>query len=162
MCQDKSNDNTTSSRWTVHDTCQNCSLIPTIGVTLLLGWNGILFFITLYAAFVARKRERIFILALGILSLVLPPRWPGPIGRQIGWWMITQSEKYFGLKTIVEDEQALLKVSTRNRGIIYAMEPHDVLPIAAFSFSPAPSSTESQEVEIFVSWFHHLYFMFHF
>eukprot|EP00574_Skeletonema_japonicum_P009613 CAMPEP_0201735832 /NCGR_PEP_ID=MMETSP0593-20130828/38114_1 /ASSEMBLY_ACC=CAM_ASM_000672 /TAXON_ID=267983 /ORGANISM="Skeletonema japonicum, Strain CCMP2506" /LENGTH=337 /DNA_ID=CAMNT_0048229455 /DNA_START=1304 /DNA_END=2314 /DNA_ORIENTATION=- len=136
MCQDKSNDNTASSKWTVHDTCQNCSLLPTLGVTLFLGWNAILFFIMIYSVFVASKRERVFILALCLLSLVLPPRWPGPIGRQIGWWMIAQSEKYFGLKTIVEDEQALLKVSEGNRGAIYAMEPHDVLPFAAFSFNP--------------------------
>ena len=73
------------------------------------------------------------------ISVVLPPRWPGPMGRQIGWWMITQSEKYFGLKTIVENEQELLKVSEGNRGTIFAMEPHDVIPIAAFSFSPVIS-----------------------
>ena len=135
MCQDKSNNNIDSSKWTVHDTSQNCSFLPTIGVTLLLGWNCILSFITLYALFVASKRERLFILGL----CVLPPRWPGPMGRQIGWWMITQSEKYFGLKTIVENEQELLKVSVGNRGTIFAMEPHDVIPIAAFSFSPVIS-----------------------
>ncbi|KAL7445665.1 hypothetical protein ACHAXM_010001 [Skeletonema potamos] len=127
---------TGSSKWTVHDTCQSSSFLPTIGVTLFLGWNGILSCITLYALFLASSIERAFILALCVASLSLPPRWPGPIGRKIGWWMVTQSEKYFGLKTIVEDEQELLQISKGNRGTIYAMEPHDILPFAAFSFSP--------------------------
>ena len=136
MSQDKSNDNSGSSKWIVHDTCQNCSFVPTIAVTLFLGWNGILALIALYAFFVANKRERALISGICLLSRVLPPRWPGFLGRQFGWWMITQSEKYFGLKTIVEDEQALLELSEGNRGTIYAMEPHDVLPFFAFGFSP--------------------------
>ncbi len=127
---------TGSSKWTVLDTCQNSSFLPTIGVTLFLGWNGILSCITLYALFLASSRERAFILALCGASLSLPPRWPGPIGRKIGWWMVTQAEKYFGLKTIVEDEQELLQMTKKNRGTIYALEPHDVLPFAAFSLNP--------------------------
>lgn len=128
--------NTAASKWTVHDTRQNSGILPTIAVTLFLGWNGILSFLALYALFAASNRERALIIALCTLSLVLPPRWPGPLGRKIGWWMVTQSEQYFGLKTVVEDEQELLKLSEGNTGCIFAMEPHDVLPISAFAFSP--------------------------
>lgn len=127
---------TISSTWTIHDKRQDCGLLSTMAVTIFLGWNGIIVCIALYFLFLASSRERVFILAICVTSLALPPRWPGRIGRKIGCWMIAESEKYFGLKTVLEDERELLLISMEKRGTIFAFEPHDVLPFAVFCFSP--------------------------
>lgn len=85
-----------SSKWKIHDTPQNAGLLPTIGVTLFLGWNGFVLWIVLYAIFVADKWQRIIIIGLITLSLVLPVDFPGSLGAHMGDWMMLQSEKYFG------------------------------------------------------------------
>jgi 2-acylglycerol O-acyltransferase 2 len=41
-----------------------------------------------------------------------------------------------GLKTIIEDEQNLLSHSSQNKALIFAFNPHDILPYAVFAFSP--------------------------
>ena len=81
--------------WKIQETPQDTSLIPTLAVTLWLGWNGIVIVIFLYGAFVARKWERMVILGACLISLILPADWPGK-GFWVGRWMMMEAEKYFG------------------------------------------------------------------
>lgn len=46
------------------------------------------------------------------------------------------SINHTGLKTVIEDEQNLLTHSRKNKAIIFAFNPHDMLPYAVFAFSP--------------------------
>ena len=93
-------DNTESPQWKINDTPQDSGVIPTIAVTLFLGWNGIVVAMVLYFLFFASTLERMIILGLCTLSLVLPPTFPGYWGRRMGDWMVLQAEKYFGEKII--------------------------------------------------------------
>ena len=73
------------------------------------------------------------IVGLITLSLLLPPTFPGLLGIKIGNWMMRQGEKYFGLKTIIEDEENLIEhAEEKNKAIIFAVSPHDILPYGAF------------------------------
>ena len=77
------------------------------------------------------------IVGLITLSLLLPPHFPGRLGIKIGNWMMHQGEKYFGLKTIIEDEENLIEhAEEKNKAIIFAVSPHDILPYGAFAFNP--------------------------
>ncbi|KAL3789751.1 LOW QUALITY PROTEIN: hypothetical protein HJC23_006744 [Cyclotella cryptica] len=131
------NNNIDPSKWKVHETPQDAGLMSTIAVTLFLGWNGILMGLVLYFVLIAKEWERLLILGLGTLSLVLPHHYPPYLGYKIGDWMVFQAEKYFGLKTIIENEQQLLDFSDKNKSVIFAFEPHDIIPYAVFAFSPS-------------------------
>lgn len=132
----KKTSSTDSSKWKIHDTPQDSGLLPTIAVTLWLGWNGIVILILIYLLLIANKWERLVIIGLCTLSLILPAEFPGKWGYRLGDWMMFQAEKYFGLKTVVEDEEELLRASDQNKAVIFAFEPHDILPYAVFAFSP--------------------------
>ena len=89
---------TNPSKWKVHETPQDAAgIIPTIAVTLFLGWNGILVVVVIYFFLFARQLERVFIIGLSTLSLVLPHHYPPYLGYRIGNWMLHQAEKYFGM-----------------------------------------------------------------
>eukprot|EP00590_Aulacoseira_subarctica_P007840 CAMPEP_0172425482 /NCGR_PEP_ID=MMETSP1064-20121228/32268_1 /TAXON_ID=202472 /ORGANISM="Aulacoseira subarctica , Strain CCAP 1002/5" /LENGTH=57 /DNA_ID=CAMNT_0013168387 /DNA_START=96 /DNA_END=266 /DNA_ORIENTATION=+ len=49
---------------------------------------------------------------------------------------MTQAEKYFGLTATIEDYEALQTYSSQNKPVIFAVEPHDVLPYGVFAFNP--------------------------
>eukprot|EP00584_Thalassiosira_punctigera_P004913 CAMPEP_0172530372 /NCGR_PEP_ID=MMETSP1067-20121228/4125_1 /TAXON_ID=265564 ORGANISM="Thalassiosira punctigera, Strain Tpunct2005C2" /NCGR_SAMPLE_ID=MMETSP1067 /ASSEMBLY_ACC=CAM_ASM_000444 /LENGTH=345 /DNA_ID=CAMNT_0013314565 /DNA_START=248 /DNA_END=1285 /DNA_ORIENTATION=+ len=125
-----------SSKWKIHDTPQDSGLLPTIAVSLWLGWNGFLLWIVIYAIFLADNYQRMVIVGLFTLSLVLPANFPGALGYRIGDWMMVQAEKYFGLKTVIEDEDDLIRHSKQKKAIIFAFNPHDILPYAVFAFNP--------------------------
>eukprot|EP00956_Cyclotella_meneghiniana_P013990 scaffold20678_cov69-Cyclotella_meneghiniana.AAC.4 len=57
-------------------------------------------------------------------------------GFFVGRWMMQEAEKYFGLKTIIEDEEDLMSHAKQNKAVIFAFNPHDMLPYAVFAFSP--------------------------
>ncbi|KAL3792785.1 hypothetical protein HJC23_002592 [Cyclotella cryptica] len=126
-----------SSKWKTQETPQDCGFIPTLAVTLWLGWNGIILLILLYGVFIAARWERMVIIGLCVASLILPAEFPGRIGFLLGNWMMKGAEKYFGLKTVIEDEGNLLSHARRNKACIFAFNPHDMLPYAVFAFSPA-------------------------
>lgn len=116
------------SSWTVKDVQQNSGLLPTIAVTLWLGWNGVVVGSTFYAIFFASNTTRMLVLGLFTLSLMLPSEFPGKLGYRFGDWMMSHAEIYFGLKTIIEDEDGLMALSEQNRALIFTFSPHDVLP----------------------------------
>lgn len=124
-----------SSKWKVHETPQDCGVIPTIAVSLWLGWNGIVLCLVLYAIIFATSLGRTLIFGLMALSLLLPPDFPGKAGHNFGDWIMLRAEQYFGLKTIIEDEEGLMKHSS-DKAIIYAFSPHDILPFGVFAFNP--------------------------
>mmetsp|Transcript_4525 Transcript_4525/g.12611 ORF Transcript_4525/g.12611 Transcript_4525/m.12611 type:complete len:255 (-) Transcript_4525:105-869(-) len=49
------------------------------------------------------------------------------------------AEMYFGLTTILEDEPSILRhdKDPAQKAVIFALEPHDILPYPVFAFSPA-------------------------
>ncbi|KAL7522565.1 hypothetical protein ACHAWX_007578 [Stephanocyclus meneghinianus] len=91
----------------------------------------------LYFFLFAKEWERMLILGLITLSLVFPHHYPPYLGYKIGDWMVFQAEKYFGLKTVIENEKELLDLSEQNKSVIFAFEPHDIIPYAVFAFSPS-------------------------
>ena len=124
-----------SSKWKIHETKQDCGIVPTIAVTLWLGWNGLIVYLLIYTIFFASSWERTIIIGLMVLSLLLPPDFPGAAGHKIGDWIMLQSEQYFGLKTIIEDEEGLIRQAEK-AALIFAFSPHDILPFGVFSFNP--------------------------
>ena len=116
------------SSWTIKDVPQSSGLLPSIAVTLWLGWNGIVVGITIFAIFAASNTTRVAIVGIFTLSLMLPSEFPGKLGYRLGDWMMSHAEIYFGLKTIIEDEDGLVALSEQNRALIFAFNPHDVLP----------------------------------
>lgn len=125
------------SKWKIQDTPQDASLIPTIAVTLWLGWMGILTFSILYVAFLATAFQRSAIISVFTISAVLPPSFPGALGTKIGNWIMHHARSYFGLRTIVENEGALADIDKSGKTAIFAIEPHDVLPYGVFAFNPS-------------------------
>jgi hypothetical protein len=84
------------TKWKVTDTPQDSGFLPTLGVTLWLGWSGFLLWLILYAILLADKWQRVVILGLMTLSSVLPVNFPGQLGYRMGNWLMSQAEKYFG------------------------------------------------------------------
>lgn len=136
LLQKSSSGSNDSSKWKIQDTPQDSGLLPTIAVSLWLGWSGFVLWIILYAIFLADNYQRMVIVGLFSLSLVLPADFPGALGHRFGDWMMFQAEKYFGLKTVIEDEDDLIRHSKQNKALIYAFNPHDMLPYAVFAFNP--------------------------
>lgn len=125
------------SKWKVTDTPQDTSLIPTLAVALWLGWMGFLVKVSLVVFYWGSSTVRAVWIGLCTLSLLLPPHFPEPLGTKvIGVWLMRQAEKYFGLKTTVEDFEALQEAS-KHSALIFAKEPHDVLPYSVFCFADA-------------------------
>jgi hypothetical protein len=141
-----------SSKWKIIDRAQDSGFLPTVAVTLWLGWNGFILWIILYAIFLAGNWQRMIIIGLATLSLVLPVDFPGTLGHRLGDWIMLQAEKYFGknaqpsnacfnyepnltvicqmvigLKTVIEDEDDLIRHSKQNKAIIFAFNPHDMV-----------------------------------
>ena len=126
------------SSWTVVTTPQDASLLPTLGVTLWLGWNGFLVYALIYLLLFASNQVRGVVIALCIVSVSLPlDFWMSDSspGRRMGNWCMRMGERYFGLTTTVEDEGALRSIPL-DRAAVLAAEPHDILPYAVFAFSP--------------------------
>jgi hypothetical protein len=157
------------TKWKVTDTPQDSGFLPTLGVTLWLGWSGFLLWLILYAILLADKWQRVVILGLMTLSSVLPVNFPGQLGYRMGNWLMSQAEKYFGervsptpfivarfhpcrvdpvssifiypqysfilnihlsiagLKTVIEDEDDLIRHSEHGKALIFAFNPHDMV-----------------------------------
>lgn len=130
MCDDKQNHKNTlscnkrSEKWKIKDTPQDSGVLPTIAVTLWLGWNGFVVYFILYAILLASNFQRMVILGALTLSLILPARFPGKLGQKWGDWMMRHGERYFGLKTIIEDEDDLVRHAEQNKAIIFTVNPH--------------------------------------
>ena len=90
------NSNDDDKKWKVHDTPQDSGLIPTIAVTLWLGWNGFVLWIMLYGIIFADNVARAVIIGSISASLALPANFPGQLGYRMGDWMMVRAEKYFG------------------------------------------------------------------
>jgi len=139
-------DDKSRRKYKVVSTPIDSGFIPTLGVTLWLGWTGAPILMFLLALLLP---DRTFILlrstliGLMIASLILPRSF-GSVGERIGNWMMRQAEAYFGLTTTIEDEQALLDISNLPLDasssssppcVIFAFEPHDLIPFAVFAFN---------------------------
>eukprot|EP00565_Helicotheca_tamesis_P003131 CAMPEP_0185723852 /NCGR_PEP_ID=MMETSP1171-20130828/548_1 /TAXON_ID=374046 /ORGANISM="Helicotheca tamensis, Strain CCMP826" /LENGTH=363 /DNA_ID=CAMNT_0028391607 /DNA_START=45 /DNA_END=1136 /DNA_ORIENTATION=+ len=124
-----------SKKCTVKQTPQDSSLIPTLGVFIFLGWNGILVCVLFYGTLFATNVQRSIMIGLCTLSVVLPRSFPGRLGFLLGEWLAAQSAKYFGLTTVLEDENAIAQIE--DKAAIFTCEPHDVLPYYTFCFNPS-------------------------
>lgn len=75
----------------------------------------------------------VFVLAV---SIAMPLRFPS-VGLRLGEWIALQSQKYFALKTTIEDPEQIAEISRSKRSLVFALEPHDVLAYGCFAFHPA-------------------------
>lgn len=124
-------------RCLVHDIPQDCSLLPTIAVFFWIGWLGTipwLFF--LICTFCSSSTLQSF-LCICIISLMLPRSFSGNLGIKFGDWMVCNGAKYFGLKTTIENPDALVELSRLGKTPIFTLEPHHLLPFSAVAFHPA-------------------------
>mmetsp|Transcript_3532 Transcript_3532/g.5225 ORF Transcript_3532/g.5225 Transcript_3532/m.5225 type:complete len:340 (+) Transcript_3532:76-1095(+) len=138
MCDKNRNSNVGNSTVKTFNTPQDCSFVPTLAVTLWLGWNGGLLAMFVCATLITETRA-IIIGALTI-SAVLPPQFPFGVGIKIGNWMAAEARKYFGLKVTIEDYDALNAISNGDgpgKTAIFACEPHDIIPYPVFVFNPS-------------------------
>lgn len=126
-----------TSKYKVYKNEQDASIIPTFAVTIWLGWMGGLTYSIIFAATLANAFQRNIIIAIFAISLILPPAFPGKLGERIGNWIMKQAEKYFGLKVTIENEDAFHKLNKEGRAVIFATEPHDLLPYGVFVFNSA-------------------------
>jgi 1-acyl-sn-glycerol-3-phosphate acyltransferase len=125
------------------NTPQDCSFVPTLAVTLWLGWIGVLIAMVLYAILFTEKRATI----IGVLTIsaILPPQFPFfGVGnkkvKKIRNWIAAETRKYFGLKVTIEDYDALNAINNRDgpgKTAIFACEPHDILGHPVFVFIPS-------------------------
>ena len=88
---------TDPSKWIIHETAQDTSLIPTLGVTLWLGWMGFLVNMLLFLVFINRNVwiTTAYVLICAI-SIATPTDFFGSFGFRLGDWIMLQAEKYFG------------------------------------------------------------------
>mmetsp|Transcript_32830 Transcript_32830/g.48150 ORF Transcript_32830/g.48150 Transcript_32830/m.48150 type:complete len:415 (+) Transcript_32830:172-1416(+) len=129
-----------ASKWKIKSTPQDSSFIPTLGVTFWMGWNFVLIFLQciLFLPFTSSVVRTVIVVVCTMSSLVLPANFvPFGLGYKFGDWMLLQGEKYFGLTTIIEDEESLQQISDQNKAAIFSFEPHDLLPYPVFAFNPA-------------------------
>jgi len=125
-----------NQEWEVKDTIQDSSFIPTLAVFIWIGGMLCLQVSFVYFAFFASMVQRAVLLALYASSIILPKKFPGKkFEHFLGSFMMTNAEKYFGLKTTIEDPKSLQLIGEQGKGLIFAMEPHDLLPYTAFTFS---------------------------
>lgn len=123
------------SKWVVVDTPIDAGLIPTLAVMLWIGWMGFLLYATLVVIIWRSPLYMILWTGFCTLSVLLPPQFPEPYGREIvGAWLMRNAARYFGLKTTVEAPELLEKCSKKS-ALIFAKEPHDLLPYSVFAFS---------------------------
>lgn len=121
----------------VRSVTQNAGLIPTLAVVLWLGWMSILIYSSIYFFFLSSRSGAQAFLLVCVTSMLLPRKFPGVMGVKIGNWLMSQAERYFGLTTTIEDYEALEEYSSRGKAVIFAVEPHDVLPYGVFAFNPS-------------------------
>lgn len=117
----------------IHCTPQDCSFVPTLAVTLWLGWNGGLILLLIYLVFLATPLQRNVIIGILTLSFLLPASFPKKLGTRFGHWVAHNALKYFGMKVTIEDERSLEAVG--GKGPIFALEPHDILPYYCVMFN---------------------------
>jgi 2-acylglycerol O-acyltransferase 2 len=105
-----------------------------------VGWISFYFFFVLSIPllYTYSKATLTALLALIIASAIFPinrkfqPSWGWAIGR----WCMEGAANYFRIKIVVEDPVELSKSGIA----IFAMEPHDVLPLSIFAFNNSLSS----------------------
>ena len=124
-----------NSKYKVYTTEQDKSLIPTLAVSLWLGWMGLLTYAIIFAVTLATPFQRKVIISILAISFILPPAFPGKLGNRIGLWIMKEAEKYFGLKVTLENEAAFHKLNEEGKSAIFAIEPHDFLPFGVFALN---------------------------
>ena len=123
--------------WIVTETKQDASFIPTLAVTLWMGWLGGTTFLTIIAILTSNMFIRTSIIASMLVSCLLPRKYPESISYPFGCWVARNGWKYMGLKTIIEDIDAIKKYDTgtdADKALIFTQEPHDFLPYSVIAF----------------------------
>jgi len=129
-------DSSFRSECKVFRTARDAGLVPTLAVIFWLGWMSILVYSSIYCLFFSSRTTTKCFVTICAISMLLPRHFPGVYGKRIGNWIMTQAEKYFGLTATIEDYEALQTYSSQNKPVIFAVEPHDVLPYGVFAFNP--------------------------
>lgn len=124
-------------KWKIVDTPQDSSFVPTFAVTLWLGWNGIVFGLIILAIALPINVYKGIVISILLTSILLPRDFPSAYSEGWGNWIMQKARMYFGLKTTIEDNDAINEYSEKNKAVIFACEPHDILPYSVFSFNPS-------------------------
>jgi 2-acylglycerol O-acyltransferase 2 len=135
MCESPKSSSESKRKTKVIETPQDAGLIPTIAITFWMGMNGFVTCLVLYCL-IAPPLHRNIIIGLFTASLILPPAFPGKIGVSFGNWIMKNAQKYFALKTTIENEQDFHDINEQGKTAIFACEPHDILPYSVFCFNP--------------------------
>ena len=106
-----------------------------IAVFTWIGWLSfyLVFTFSVPLLYLYAKNVLIGISSLIFLSAILPidrkkqPKW----AYAIGTWCMKKASEYFKMKVIVEDVE---KIKTMGPAV-FALEPHDVLPLSIFAFN---------------------------
>ena len=106
-----------------------------ISMWLWVGWISFYFLLTvsLPLLYLYAKIPLTIILGLILISLLAPidrklqPKWAYSFGR----WLMEGAAGYFHLKVVCEDPEAIKTCGVA----IFALEPHDVLPLSIFGFN---------------------------
>jgi 2-acylglycerol O-acyltransferase 2 len=99
-------------------------ILPSLPIVLLLFW---LYRNSITTIPLLTTISIIFISMASPLDIKSQPKW----GISIGKWCMKTAQRYFGLRLYFEDKKSIESCGPS----IFAMEPHDVLPIGLFSFS---------------------------
>lgn len=121
MCESPPSSKKSKVKVTV--SAQDAGIIPTIAVTCWMGMNGLVTSLLLYC-FVAPTFHRNIVIALFTASIILPPSFPGRLGVWFGNWIMRNAQKYFALKTTIENEQDFHDINDQGNTAIFACEPH--------------------------------------
>eukprot|EP01038_Epipyxis_sp_PR26KG_P009544 gene9544-12855_t len=109
-----------------------------LAIWFWIGWTNFYFTFTLTAPFLLSITYGRWVVAIiiGIISIsaLLPidrskqPQWLFDV---IGAWTMKKATEYFHMRVFIEDAEAVEKCGQA----IFALEPHDVLPLSIFAFN---------------------------
>ena len=130
---------------TIDNTNVKRNITHYIAVFTWIGWLSFYLIFTCSVPFLYlyAKNVLIGISSLIFLSAILPidrklqPKW----AYAIGTWCMKKASEYFHVKVIVEDVE---KIKTMGPAV-FALEPHDVLPLSIFAFNDCLNGLPGQK-----------------
>ena len=111
-----------------------------LAMFLWVGWTSFYFFFILSLPIVYIYRENQYLLCIYTIifsSMIISAIYPinrklqPKIAFQLGTWIMNNAADYFKIKVIHENLQEINKY----KQVLYALEPHDVLPLSIFVFN---------------------------
>mmetsp|Transcript_21984 Transcript_21984/g.33563 ORF Transcript_21984/g.33563 Transcript_21984/m.33563 type:complete len:364 (+) Transcript_21984:132-1223(+) len=149
---------TEKKKITSYKTEQKCGIINTFAVLVWIGWMGTIVYasVILFILYMNCSEDACVVnyhalrfcctawTTVCAISIAFPRSFPGErLYQYPAKWIMSCAEEYFGLQTVFEDEDA---IRDSDKAIIFALEPHDMLPFSVFAFSPYLKRVPGKEV----------------